>query len=379
MNKLAFAFFAVLLAAVISPGRAHAQVSNWELNLHGGVYQRDLGLDVDEFDLEDADDDTDTDPLLGARLQYNFASGFGIGANFDWVLLDQIPNPAGSENEDMNVNLYMYDAELHYAFPATSRAKLFLGAGVGAATRRFSDIPPSGGEENFTDLLVPVFLGFKFVNDGLDPSWGLTVEARDNIIWLDEFDLVEEDTDKNATNTWALQAGLSFFFGGGPAYREPEPEPIGDADNDGVLDDRDRCPNTPPGTQVDSTGCPIPVDSDGDGVTDDRDQCPNTPAGTEVDSTGCPIPEEPAACVDGRDWYRGDAQMSVEGARWVKVGSSRTLTMDQVTRIGEYDGVPVYVRTGESRPYTEIFLPLCAPANTYQAYRPAEAIRGTTG
>jgi opacity protein-like surface antigen len=378
MKKLLFAAFTLAMGALFLPRPAQAQVSNWELNLHGGVYQRDLGLDVDEFDLDDEDDDTDTDPLLGARLQYNFANGFGIGANFDWVLLDQIPNPVGSENEDMNVNLYMYDAELHYAFPAASRGKMFLGAGVGAATRRFSDIPPAGGEENFTDLLVPVFLGFKFVNDPYDPSWGLTVEGRDNIIWLDEFDLVEQDTDKNATNTWALQAGLSFFFGGGPAYEEPEP--IGDSDGDGVLDDRDQCPNTPPGTRVDATGCPVPVDSDNDGVPDDRDQCPNTPAGTEVDSTGCPVVvEEPAACVDGRDWYRSDAQISVEGGSWIKFGSTRTMTEGELMRIGEYDGVPVYVRTDATRPYTEVFLPLCAPANSYQAYRPAQEVRGTTG
>ena len=32
-----------------------------------------------------------------------------------------------------------------------------------------------------------------------------------------------------------------------------------------------------------------PVDSDGDGVDDTRDQCPDTPLGTQVDSTGCPI------------------------------------------------------------------------------------------
>jgi opacity protein-like surface antigen len=378
MKKLLFAVLTLAAGVLFLPPLAQAQVSNWELNLHGGVYQRDLGLDVDEFDLQDADDDTDTDPLLGARLQYNFANGFGIGANFDWVLLDQIPNPPGSENEDMNVNLYLYDAELHYAFPAASRGKLFLGAGVGAASRRFSDIPPSGGSENFTDLLVPVFLGFKFVNDVNDPSWGLTIEGRDNIIWLDEFDPVEQDVDKNATNTWALQAGLSFFFGGGPRYEEPEP--VGDSDGDGVTDDFDRCPNTPPGTQVDSTGCPIPVDSDNDGVPDDRDQCPNTPAGTEVDSTGCPIVvEEPAACVDGRDWYRTDAQISVEGMSWVKFGSTRTLSEGELTRIGEYDGVPVYVRTDATRPYTEIYLPLCAPVNSYQAYRPAEAIRGVTG
>ena len=114
-------------------------------------------------------------------------------------------------------------------------------------------------------------------------------------------------------------------------------------------------------------------------MPDDRDQCPNTPAGTEVDSSGCPIVEEPAACVDGRDWYRTDAQITVEGLGWVKFGTSTTFPMDQLQRIGEYDGVPVYVRTGATAPYTEIYLPLCAPANTYQTYRPVEGVRGTTG
>jgi OOP family OmpA-OmpF porin len=33
----------------------------------------------------------------------------------------------------------------------------------------------------------------------------------------------------------------------------------------------------------------LSVDSDGDGVPDVKDKCPNTPPGTKVDSTGCPI------------------------------------------------------------------------------------------
>ena len=32
------------------------------------------------------------------------------------------------------------------------------------------------------------------------------------------------------------------------------------------------------------------TDSDGDGVPDANDKCPNTPAGTQVDGTGCPLP-----------------------------------------------------------------------------------------
>lgn len=71
-----------------------------------------------------------------------------------------------------------------------------------------------------------------------------------------------------------------------------------DADKDGVIDADDKCADTPAGTVVDATGCPVeeeddeePIvkDSDGDGVADDIDKCANTPTGTVVDATGCPV------------------------------------------------------------------------------------------
>jgi OOP family OmpA-OmpF porin len=58
-----------------------------------------------------------------------------------------------------------------------------------------------------------------------------------------------------------------------------------DSDGDGVPDDTDECPGTPPGIQVDAVGCA--VDSDGDGVADDVDACPDTPRGAIVDNRGC--------------------------------------------------------------------------------------------
>lgn len=62
-----------------------------------------------------------------------------------------------------------------------------------------------------------------------------------------------------------------------------------DSDRDGVYDDRDECPDTPSGVEVDESGCPevIRIDSDGDGVYDDRDECPDTPRGVIVDTRGC--------------------------------------------------------------------------------------------
>ncbi len=67
----------------------------------------------------------------------------------------------------------------------------------------------------------------------------------------------------------------------------PVPAAPGDADGDGVTDDRDQCPGTPAGAKVDANGCEL--DSDGDGVVDSKDACPGTPAGVKVDATGCEI------------------------------------------------------------------------------------------
>ncbi len=63
----------------------------------------------------------------------------------------------------------------------------------------------------------------------------------------------------------------------------------GDADADGVLNEKDKCADTPAGSDVDATGCVIEKDQDNDGVLDKNDKCSSTPAGTAVDSTGCAL------------------------------------------------------------------------------------------
>ncbi len=96
--------------------------------------------------------------------------------------------------------------------------------------------------------------------------------------------LDEEDTDI------ALTVGLQWFLAAAsrPAPAPaPEPAAPGDADNDGVSDDRDNCPNTPAGVEVDSNGCAL--DDDNDGVPNHKDECPDTDAGARVDSVGCYI------------------------------------------------------------------------------------------
>ena len=85
----------------------------------------------------------------------------------------------------------------------------------------------------------------------------------------------------------AAIGGLLGFIICPSSAEEPEPEAPGDADGDGVTDDKDRCPDTPAGAKVDANGCEL--DSDGDGVVDSKDACPGTPAGVKVDANGCEI------------------------------------------------------------------------------------------
>ncbi len=72
-----------------------------------------------------------------------------------------------------------------------------------------------------------------------------------------------------------------------------------DLDNDGVIDSKDMCENTPTGVIVDEFGCP--VDSDKDGIADYLDECPGTPSGASVDSKGCPLDSDRDGVPDYTD------------------------------------------------------------------------------
>jgi outer membrane protein OmpA-like peptidoglycan-associated protein len=66
---------------------------------------------------------------------------------------------------------------------------------------------------------------------------------------------------------------------------------IGDRDHDGILDNVDRCPDTPEDKDgfQDSDGCPD-LDNDADGIPDVSDKCPNEPEDKDgfQDEDGCP-------------------------------------------------------------------------------------------
>jgi len=64
---------------------------------------------------------------------------------------------------------------------------------------------------------------------------------------------------------------------------------VSDYDGDGMADTEDGCDDTMPGGEIDSMGCPPPVDSDGDGVLDPDDDCQNTPTDEQANEAGCSL------------------------------------------------------------------------------------------
>lgn len=91
------------------------------------------------------------------------------------------------------------------------------------------------------------------------------------------------------TPRYAGTAALVWRFGGKDK----------DTDEDGVVDKKDSCANTPKGAVVDSLGCPL--DGDKDGVLDGFDKCPGTPQGATIDSVGCPFDTDKDGVYDGID------------------------------------------------------------------------------
>jgi OOP family OmpA-OmpF porin len=80
-----------------------------------------------------------------------------------------------------------------------------------------------------------------------------------------------------------------------------------DSDDDGVRNELDQCPGTPPRHAVDASGCS--VDADGDGVSDHKDECPRTRRGVRVDGRGCDLDLD----GDGVPYYRDRCQSTPPG------------------------------------------------------------------
>lgn len=213
----------------------------------------------------EGDQNLEDDPTYGLALGYNLSSEWAVEGIVNFT------DSGDKRHGTGDVEVYAFRLEALYHLLPEKDLVPFFALGVGGITY-------DGDGENEDDFLADYGLGLKwFFRENL--------ALRGDVRHLYAFD----DPDHNLLYT----AGLTWQIGGAEPpvpVREEQPPAVAaprDSDRDGVADDRDRCPDTPGGVQVDERGCPR--DRDADGVPDYLDKCPDTRKGEFVDEEGCTI------------------------------------------------------------------------------------------
>ncbi|WP_431474305.1 OmpA family protein [Marinobacter sp. KM021] len=224
------------------------------------------------FQLFDDKRDLSETGTFGVGVEYRFLPRWSVEAVYSRANADRKYVPGESDFQELRI-----DGTYYFAGPDAAWNP-YVSLGAGHAEFGVGDtISYTTAGTDHEETRVNVGVGFRYnVSD--------SISIRGD---LREFHGIDEST----FDTMA-SLGLSWAFTRTVASSKPAPAPEpapapapADSDGDGVPDNRDQCPNTPAGVQVDSRGCP--VDSDGDGVPDYRDECPNTAAGATVDERGC--------------------------------------------------------------------------------------------
>lgn len=212
-----------LVAAALLPGSANAD--NHKLELH-------LGAGRTFFD----------NPLENAN---HLSLGLGYVLNERWSL-DAIASDysADSETGSTEVEGRQYRLDALYHIDTANLWRPYLAFGVGDQERELNNVDSS------RDTLLNLGVGAK---RSLGSNW----EFRTDVRAFNSLD--EEYTDV------AFNAGISYLFGAQSAKAAPSvtpaPTPVTardlDSDGDGVLDSKDKCPNTARQFKVDAEGCPM--------------------------------------------------------------------------------------------------------------------------
>jgi outer membrane protein OmpA-like peptidoglycan-associated protein len=192
-----------------------------------------------------------------------------------------------SQTLDDGVRVRTFSASALYNLLLGSESWAYGKLGVG--TTRYGKDPCVG--PTICGTVNPLIAGLGF-RVGLTPMVMLRGEGLVN------FNRATSDTGtapnigsrKVNFSNFGLNVGVSVMLGS---------KPIPDSDHDGVLNNRDRCADTPEGAQVDGSGCP--ADNDSDGVANGVDRCPNTAVGATVDASGCPRDTDNDNIADGVD------------------------------------------------------------------------------
>ncbi len=252
--KLSALAFALAASAHVSAQETSTQSYDKWFGIYGMYYNTDVDKPAPDF--------TDDGKGVGMELGWRFDDSWAVRGEFTALELDYM-QVLGNKDD---VSGFMFGVDAMYFMP-NDWWYIF-----GGLKRQEFD------EDH------------NLVNLGLGKHWDIGDKVK-----LSTEVAAYRDIDDSYYD-YSVKVGLTFPFGNATTTNYDEPTPVvdGDSDNDGVLNSVDQCPNTPAGTEVDSTGCAVvtEADSDNDGVVDSQDMCPDTPMNDKVDADGCTVFDE---------------------------------------------------------------------------------------
>ncbi len=189
-----------------------------------------------------------------------------------------------TQTADVGVSVRTFAASALYNFLIGSASSVYLRLGAGS-TKYGGDCPTGTSSR-----IICGSSGALLAGAGVRAAISPLLMVRGEGVFNHNRSKGVGSGDPVSIGNFGINVGISYMLGS---------KPVPDSDHDGVLNNRDRCPDTPAGAQVDARGCP--ADSDGDGVPNGVDKCPNTPAGATVDVNGCPSDSDGDNIPDGID------------------------------------------------------------------------------
>ncbi len=243
-------FFAIAITA-----KSQTQDKKWNIGLHGGATQ---------FNGDYTKDFNNT------KMPFYAFGGLSvsryISSHFDISLL-ATKGKLGLKDSARRYSTNITTATLNFRFNILGplspvRPYVFVGGGAILFDKNL-DI-----KKEKVDYAAPSFGGG--INFRMGPS--VMINIQETFMYSNEDKRDKIVAGSNDAYLFHM-VGLTFNFGKKK-----------DADNDGVADRSDKCPNTPAAVKVDKNGCPL--DKDNDGVADYLDDCADL-AGTAA-LKGCP-------------------------------------------------------------------------------------------
>jgi len=200
-----------------------------------------------------------------------------------------------------NINWFSHKGAIQ---PYLSAGAGYMGYKTTVTNNTGGAIATSNGTSK--EWFIPVGLGFKFnLGSGVNLDLGYAV----NFVQTDNFDGLNAGNNNDRFSY--AHIGLEFALGSSKKPQLATYNPVNSMRTEYLWKsqqlqaqvDAEKAANAQLRSDLDATNANVAkltIDSDGDGVIDLNDKCPNTPAGTKVDGSGCPL-AKPVVVVTEED------------------------------------------------------------------------------